>query len=426
MIQTIPCQTPSNGFCPGEKNMKKMLIRFILIYLSVVPAVHADDTTFQSLLEAASEPINIEQGKLTGEGAAILISAANQAQFIALGEAHLNKETPMFTQALLNSVDADRFPYIGIETGPYSAEFLQDMINSEDPDRAIREFLKQYPRSIPFVDHVGEFELLRRFPKQGDEPDRIWGLDQEFIFSARYLLDQIEGYLENEASREYVAALQQRAEDGYHSFASSGATDSLLLSVLTPVDFEQLRETTNSEKNPVVNEIIDQLEASRAIYQAYTDKRHYENNEGRIVLFRTNFMSHFNAVKSITGSAPRVLVKMGSYHSGRGMSPLNHFDIGNFLSEFAHSLGQQSYHIIVIAPRQLGAEGSEDLTTQQPMILPYADLLSDGQPVFVDLDKVRRNMRGGILKTLAKDQVRIIYAYDAVVVLPEFTSATPF
>ena len=136
-------------------------------------------------------------------------------------------------------------------------------------------------------------------------------------------------------------------------------------------------------------------------------------------------MSHFNAVRSNTGEPPHVLVKMGSYHAGRGLSPVNHFDIGNFLSEFALSLGQQSYHIIVIAPRQLSAGESEDLTKQQPMILPYAQLLHDDLPVFVDLAKVRKNMRGRILEKLPRDQVRLIYAYDAVIVLPEFTSATP-
>jgi hypothetical protein len=34
-------------------------------------------------------------------------------------------------------------------------------------------------------------------------------------------------------------------------------------------------------------------------------------------------------------------------------------------------------------------------------------------------------MRGRVLKKLPKDEVRIIYAYDAVIVLPQFTFAAP-
>jgi hypothetical protein len=405
--------------------MKAKIISSITVCLSLCFTLQADEISFSSLLESASKPIRIEQGKLTGEGAEILISAANRAQFIAIGEGHLNKETPAFTQALLNSVDTDRFPYIGVETGSYSAEFLQDMINGNNPDQSIRAFFNQHPQSIPFVDHAGEFDLLRQFHSQDNEPDRIWGLDQEFIFSARFLLDELESHLQTESASQLVANLKQRAVDGYRTYKTTGSTDSLLLSNLTRAEFKQLREMVAAEESPVVNKIIDELDASRDIYRAYDEKRYYDNNEGRIVLFRNNFMSHFNAVKSKTGIAPRVLVKMGSYHAGRGLSPVNHFDIGNFLSELAHSLGQQSYHIIVIAPKQMSADETEDLTTQQPMILPYAQLLTDDQSVFVNLDKVRKEMRGRVLKKLPKDEVRIIYAYDAVIVLPQFTSAAP-
>lgn len=60
------------------------------------------------------------------------------------------------------------------------------------------------------------------------------------------------------------------------------------------------------------------------------------------------------------------------------------------------------------------------------MIRPYAELLSGKQPVFVDLTQVRKNMRGRILDKLPRDQIQLIYAYDAVIVLPEFTAAIPY
>jgi hypothetical protein len=402
------------------------MIKSVCVCMFLCPLLlQADEISFQSLLESAQKPISMEHGKLTGEGAETLLSSANRAQFIALGEGHLNSETPAFIQALLNSVEQGRFAYIGIETGPYSAEFLQDMINGENPEGSMKEFVQQYPKAIPFFDHEGEFNLLRTFPTVNTEPDRIWGLDQEFFFSARFLLDELGKYLETQPAREYVAALKQGADEAYREYETTGSTAPLLLDKLTQAEFDELREQLAAENSQEAENIVDELEASRNIYRAYQEKRYYENNAGRITLFKANFMSNFKTVTAKTGEPPHVLVKMGSYHAGRGLSPVDHFDIGNFLSEFALSLGQQSYHIIVVAPKQLSAGESEDLIEQQPMIGPYAKLLTGKQPVFVDLAKVRKDMRRRILDKLPRDQVRLIYAYDAVIVLPEFTSAAP-
>lgn len=395
------------------------------ICLFTVAVLQADEITFQDLLETARKPIAIEAGMLTGEGAKILLDSANRAQFIALGEAHLNRETPTFAEALLNSVKQDRFPYLAVETGSYSAEFLQDIVNSANPDVAIQKLFKRHPRSMPFVDHQGEFRLIRRFTTDGAEPDRIWGLDQEFFFSARFLLDELLRYSKTGQAREYVAALKQRAEQGYSLYKTSGNRDSLLLDTLTRDEIAELRKQLENEDAREVVVIVNELEASREIYRAYAEKRYYANNAGRISLFKTNFMRHFNEVKSSTGDAPRVLVKMGSWHAGRGRSPVNHFDIGNFLSEFALALGENSYHIIVIAPSYVSGDEKKDLTEQEPMILPFAQLLINDQPVFVDLTKVRREMRRSILKQLPKDVVRVVYAYDAVIVMPEFNAALP-
>ena len=404
-----------------------MKTKNMIVFLSclfVPTLIQADLTDFQSLLESARSPIAVEEGSLKGEGASALLKNANGAQFLAIGEGHLNRETPKFTQALLNSVDQGRFGYFGIETGPYSARFLQKVINGDHPQEVIRRFLEKYPQSLPFVDHVGEFNLLKNFTTDGIAPDRIWGLDQEFIFSTRYLLDELSSFLKTDRARNYIDGLRQRAGAGYDEFKSDNA-DSVLLQTLTPSDFEELRAQLIAEESPEVRFIVDELEASRNIYRAYQEKRYYDNNQGRIDLFKANFMRNFNAVLSASGKAPRVVVKMGSYHAGRGLSPLDHFDIGNFLSEFAASLGQSSYHIMVIAPRQVNGENSEDLTKQQPVIVPFVQLQSGDQAVLFDLSVIRRNMRRSIRDQLSLDQVRLISAYDAVIVLPEFTSAVP-
>ena len=93
----------------------RIAVFLLLGSTSIVPAEQAA-IEVESLLQQYSHPIAIEDGALRGPGAAFLASAAAGTQFVALGEAHNNREIPQFATALFRLLhEREGFEFLILE-----------------------------------------------------------------------------------------------------------------------------------------------------------------------------------------------------------------------------------------------------------------------------------------------------------------------
>ena len=92
-------------------------------------------------------------------------------------------------------------------------------------------------------------------------------------------------------------------------------------------------------------EIVAALEESTAIYRLYADGDGLASNTRRIELIRRQFLDAYRAAAE---PAPRVLVRMGAVHVGRGTTFVNTFDIGSLTEGIAAANGLNVLRIAVM------------------------------------------------------------------------------
>ncbi len=89
---------------------------------ALAPAAGAQEATaplLDSLLAANARDLSLENGVLSGEGAAFLLAEASRSQFLALGEEHNALEIPELTTALFPTLQQSAgYQYLAVEQDP--------------------------------------------------------------------------------------------------------------------------------------------------------------------------------------------------------------------------------------------------------------------------------------------------------------------
>jgi hypothetical protein len=376
------------------------------------------DADIRAALEASHWTLTVRADSLDGPGAEWLLTQAANAQFTLLGESHLTAETPVFTGALLHELADDGYEVYVTETGPETTRLVVDTIESGGLDAA-EAMLAANPFSIAFLD---QREEMRAVAGALDLGYAVWGVDQEFMGSARGLLTRLVAIAPDD-DRAVAQAMLDRATEGFAKFASSGDQSGAFLVSATGDDFNELAGAFESV--PEAQDIIEQLRASRAVYGAYNERRYYDNNSTRIALMKRNLLRHIERAGWTPLDMPKAVLKAGTFHMGKGHTPMHVLDLGNFANELAIAGGSASFHILVTAIGKVGPGGAFNAWTgQAPHLAPLFDLVEGDQPVVVDLRPLRAILTQSGQKTEAQEELQnTILAFDAAVIYPQFTQA---
>ena len=161
--------------------------------LSWVTGVAAQNNdSFNQRLESSRYSLTIDNGYLAGTGASILTGALEQAQFVLVGEDHGIAEIPEFWGSICRTAVPAGFHTMAIETGPLAAAQLQEWIRQPDAETRVARFEKEHPDSIAFYNFKQELEMLQHCADHAPSADfHLWGLDQEFLGSAGWILEQV-------------------------------------------------------------------------------------------------------------------------------------------------------------------------------------------------------------------------------------------
>ncbi|MEQ9308575.1 MAG: hypothetical protein RLN90_03920 [Balneolaceae bacterium] len=349
-------------------------------------------------------------------GADSLIKEVSESQFLALGELHNRIQLSRFTTALLDTAASFGFGYFAIETGPVAAEKLQKL-TSEGIEQ-VSDFYDEYSNNlfniypIPFFTEKADLPMLKMANQKGYD---FWGVDQEFSFSVPYLLDA----LADEAGE--LSPEQQKLLRKLHRSINWKQLRAQIFSgydlACTLKDSEPLNTYLGSfnSGDAKVRMITDAIETSLSIYCMYEEGNYDQSNQTRIAYFKSNFDKGFNRA-SEQDSMPKVILKMGSYHSGRERSPLNYFDLGNHIQSLSDSLDTKALYLRFL---NRYIDGEDMMDNENYSI--SANFMSVGEKdrwTLIDVRPIREQIQAKEL-TGSEFEIREIINYDYILIMPD-------
>ena len=406
--------------------MRFALLATILTLGFAGPA--AADTAALDKLKANRLAITLDKGTLAGPGAAPLLQASRQAQYVLLGEDHGVAEIAQFSSAYFNALAPAGFTTLVTENGPVAASALEGMLKRPDAVAAIARFDAAYPDAIAFYTMRQEAEMLAGFAVAAGPRFEQWGIDQEFVGTAKYLIAQMLAQPVNPAARAKLEALRQMEAVAYQKAAATGNPMEYLMLSASDEELASLRPLLAGPKEQTALGLLDALLDSRAIYQKSASKVPGDrdlSNRMRLALLKRTLGSRLGVREQ------KLVVKVGANHAYKGFNPLNNRDVGNFLAERAEGQGLTSLHLIVLAAKgkQLRFAGAGKPPQPAPIELDGAAFkllagagATDGSWSLFDL----RSLRPGLRKLVAGDidMLNLINGYDFALVIPEGSAST--
>ncbi len=173
--------------------------------------------------------------------------------------------------------------------------------------------------------------------------DPAWGLDQEL--GALHILERLAEIAPSRAARARALELAAVAR----RYEASRTGDTLYLAqVAVPGDFDDLSRLFHPTPGSEAEFLITSLQRSSRIYHNYTLAQRgqptgYENMRERETSMKTRFMEEYRRAQATGDTLPRVLLKLGHWHTYRGIYRGNVPTFGNFASELAVANGMDSF-----------------------------------------------------------------------------------
>jgi hypothetical protein len=398
--------------------MQKLRVLIFGTVLAVGSALAADPD-LPALRRQHTHEFSHDGRTLAGPGAALLREQTAGAQFVLLGEVHMDREVPRFAGALFNLLHRHHgFSHLVVEQDPLAMEEAMQRPLRGDV-QALGAHARRYPGLFEF-DSDSDLALIAQVGLQVSGPDAIWGVEQ--VTGAVRHLELLLARARTSAQRQATQALLDTVRT-----ADPGPNYSVnwLGSVRAEPDLRALRPLFG--RDPAALARIDAMAKSAEIFGYYRRAEAGEpvglfNNTVREEVLKANFIARYRAAAR-TRSLPKAMFKFGSNHLYRGKNPTQAFPIGNLAHELAVFNGCEAYGLYVMALGP-GYVGLQDLPAWMKPLLPDAEPLG---PLLVDLRALRPYQRWLRADLADRDQAafrELINGYDALVLLTGSARAT--
>ncbi len=294
-----------------------------------------------ALIEHSRRTARIENGRLTGDGAAFLRALGAQSQFVLIGEEHGNAGIAQFSAAYWRDLNDEGYNYHAIETDPWIAARLERSLRAGGVDGWTR-YLQENGNATtaPFMTWAAEADLAAAVVASSEarRAPALWGLDQTFIGAANLFLRDIAANARDSEARRIAAELAEAANGSITWLGTS-----------PPQQLADLRARLNGRRDAQYAELVDAMIVSQRIYQPFTGAGGdvYLANLERETLMKRLFLENYRAAERADGAPPRVMFKFGAGHMYRGASPTHVPGLGGFVSEFAVQNGTSALSLYV-------------------------------------------------------------------------------
>lgn len=398
-----------------------------------MPAWSADQPlSLPERLAALRTTIALDHGKMVGSGAAALMDAGLESQFVLIGEDHGIAEIAHFSAAYFEELASQGFTTLIVENGPAVADALEKTLKSDTGVAGIAAFNQAYPVATAFYKWQDEAQFLARIANAAGPSFQLVGMDQELMGASKYLLDQMAGQPLGPLAKSKIEAFRKLESDDYGRASKNGDPRELFMVKIKEEELFALQKLLTASKDMPALAMLNALIESRSIYSKnMTPGQGYLSNTQRARLMKRHVASHLTLAP-----AQRMLLKAGAIHVFRGYNPLSagSREVGNYLAEYAEGHGQKSLHVLVLAAKGQQAQFAgiarasasteiEKIDAKSSMagVMPFFAAASEHKEW--SLFDVRPLL--GSAKTLANGNSSVqgmIQGYDFVLVIPEGTA----
>jgi hypothetical protein len=391
------------------------------------------DQTLAGALRDATSPITLTaEGELEDTGGKLMADAIEHAQFVLLGESHYSRETPRLAAAVCRLMHPDSY---AVEAGPYAAAYVNGLLKNPDRTTRMRERERAHPANMAFLNAEQENDLAAScHASTRNRNFTLWGLDQEFLGAASVLLQQMNAQPNGRAAAAAIRSALRADEQAEANARSTSDANQLFLVSASDNDVAELQAGIDVDGTPTTRSMMREITQSRRIYRLNLASSPDSNSE-RATLLKKNFSEHYRVLLHNIPH-PRILLKFGDNHMWKGFNDSHQLDLGDFVAEMASVEDTSSLHIQIIAARGTlaGFGGYARPMKDEPFVLadipeygwlkPLIEMLpadkgAGSNGIVVDLRKLRfRDL------VLPSEWQHLVYGYDLLVMLPEFTPAT--
>jgi hypothetical protein len=365
-------------------------------------------------------PFTLTEGSIEGAGKDWLLNRGLDARFVMIGEVHGVADVAKFSQALYDLTERTA---LAIETDPWTAIQIEALAAE-----GIGAFESHYDRRsnqyrIPFYAWREEAELATHVVRKaaGIKPS-LWGLDQAFVLSGKTLVDRLRPRVRRKAT---IAALD--------AFENKLAVRPALVGYADFSELEALYDELLKEKDVEAQDIAEAIKISNRIYAPFT------RGEGSILLGnreRENYMkkllfTYFSASRKAVG-LQRPMLKFGTNHVYRGITPTGVEGLGGFASALATARGEDALAISVFCgpgSKRREFDGRElDCSAEEfEEFFPVISELSAGVDGNILIDTLALRVSNSQVLAKASDAEKAQFAsFDAIVVIKNSAPATRF
>ncbi|WP_299223254.1 hypothetical protein [uncultured Psychroserpens sp.] len=296
------------------------------------------------LLKTYTSYFTIDNNTISGEGKEVLGSLINESQFIVYGETHGSEQTSIINKAIMPLLSDAGFNHFAIEVGPHSAKKLTELTTpAQQTIENLKVFNSKYTVAqgedvaipIPFFSSVSDAEFLKEARSNGMQ---LWGLDQEFYFSAFFLMDELTKTTKGTANHKQILTLQNQAQMVMYKHFIAEVTGEIegAYSLIKEEDAVRAYFDAFDIKNEKAQAIIKDMKISWDIYIDWRNDSHVD----RISYMRNNFMKYYNEA-SKNEKLPKVYIKIGSLHAKKTYSN-GAYDIGELTESLAQKNGTRA------------------------------------------------------------------------------------
>lgn len=405
-----------------------LLIGAITIVCGLVQPARAaekDVARVNELLATARLPITLQSQQLDqklaknlgGEGGAWLEQQIRQSHIFMVGEEHGLADAPQLLEHLLPTLTPAGYRAYAVEVGPHLSAAMETMWQRNDGSFAHYTADWRNALNIPFLNTKEDAAFADAAIQSWKGKGRVlWGLDQELVTSAPFLIDQLARHATTPPQKALVARHRAGAQ-----------TDVQYLGKMEPAMFDELDAAF--AKVPAAKATLKDMAISARIYAPYVRKvgAFYPANDERENYMKDNFLAQWQAAKTRAGQAPKVVMKFGNNHLAAGLSATRVLSLGTFVRDLARIEKIQTTAVAVIcgpggkARTFTGATDNcdESFDKTYKVLRPY--LFKDGYTL---IPTASLRTIGGTMERagLPEDFRTQIFAYDALLV---FTGAQP-
>ncbi|UIR54669.1 hypothetical protein LZQ00_10315 [Sphingobacterium sp. SRCM116780] len=302
--------------------MKKIIFLFLLNCFYNI--TNAQGNLMDSIIQKNYHTFEME-GKnrsFKGKGWEILLTEINNANSVLLGETHFTKEIPYFTNAIIDAVKFDNYFQ---EIDPFSTQIIASKIKSLSSEK-LHEFVKEYNSNFSFLQIEEDFSLYKKIVQSGI---KTFGVEQISLYASNLIISELNENSKNNRAREIYMQMLHQAQE----LSLQDKKKRYLFSedCLDKINLLLTLDLSSHERQ--------QIEALKLSREIYLNRNHH---------LRVQLMKNILLKEMSNWTNGKNLFKFGAFHTPKGESLIEIFDIGNLVYTIEDSNFRTSLHVMVI------------------------------------------------------------------------------